>query len=205
MDYAALATPDIVSKTVDALTKRNFKPIVVGTKEEALAKIKELIPPGASVMNGSSRTLEEIGFVDYLKEGTHGWNNLHEAIVAEKDPGKQAELRKHSVVSDYYLGSVHALPQTGELVIASNSGSQLPHLAYTSPNIILVVGTQKITESLSDALDRIETYVIPLEDVNIMQKYGFHTMHAKTLILRQENPMLGRNVHVILVNEKLGF
>jgi len=106
-------------------------------------------------MNGASRTLEEIGYVDYLKSGTHGWKNLHEEILAEKDPATQALLRKQSVLSDYYLGSAHAVTQTGELVIASNSGSQLPHLAYTSPNIILVVGTHKIVPTLQDALARI--------------------------------------------------
>jgi hypothetical protein len=64
-------------------------------------------------MNGASTTLQQIGYVDYLKEGKHGWNNLHDGILAEKDTAKQAELRKHSVVSDYYVGSVHALTDTG--------------------------------------------------------------------------------------------
>ena len=36
-------------------------------------------------MNGSSVTLEQIGFVDYLKAGAHGWNNVHAGIVAEPD------------------------------------------------------------------------------------------------------------------------
>jgi len=51
-------------------------------------------------MNGSSTTLTEIGFVDYLKEGIHGWDNVHEDILNEKDPAKQAQLRKESVLAD---------------------------------------------------------------------------------------------------------
>src|SRR5258708_6455534 len=205
MDYTALASNEAVTKTADALKERNFEAIVVDTKEEALEKIKTLIPEGVSVMNGASRTLEEIGYVEYLKSGTHGWNNLHAAILAEKDPIKQAELRKHSVLSDYYLGSVHSLSQTGEMVISSNSGSQLPHLAYTSPNIILVVGTQKITPTLQEALRRMEEHVVPFEDERMKKAYGYGTMEAKTLILRSENPVLGRKVRVILVKEKLGL
>ncbi len=205
MDYTTVASKDVVAKTAEALNGNKFEAIIVDTKEQALAKIQELIPAGASVMNGASRTLQDIGFVDYLKSGTHGWNNVHAAILAETDPAKQAELRKYSVVSDFYLGSVHALSQTGEMVIASNSGSQLPHLAFTSPNLILVVGAQKITPTLQDALTRVEEHVVPLEDSRALEAYKVHTTYAKTLILHKENPSMGRKVRVLIVNEALGF
>ena len=156
-------------------------------------------------MNGSSRTLEQIGFVDYLKSGKHGWNNLHEAILNEKDKAKQAILRKQSVISDYYLGSVHALVETGEFVIASNSGSQLPYLVFTSPNLILVVSDKKIVPTLKEAMKRLEKHVIPLEDKSIREKYGVGTAPNKILIFKGENPMLGRKVRMILVKEDLGF
>lgn len=203
--YDTLATRETIQKTAEGLKARGFDPIMVGNKEEALEKIKELIPAGASVMNGSSVTLDEIGFVEYLKAGEHGWNNVHEAIINEKDPAKQQELRRNSVTSDFYLGSVHALAETGEMVIASNTGSQLPHLVFTSPNLILVVGTQKITPTLADAMDRLEKYVVPLEDARAMKAYSMHTAQNKTVIMRGENPMMGRKIYVILVNEKLGF
>ncbi len=203
--YAKLASVSAIETTAEALNSHNFSAVILNTKEEALAKIKELIPHGASVMNGASQTLETIGYIDYLKAGQHGWNNVHDGILAEKDPVKQAELRKHSVVSDFYLGSVHALSQTGEMVIASASGSQLPHLAYTSPNLILVVGVQKITPTLADAVHRLETYVIPLEDKRMHEAYNIGTMYAKTLILHKENPAMGRKVHVLIVRESLGF
>jgi hypothetical protein len=109
------------------------------------------------------------------------------------------------VVVYYYLGSVHAVTEEGEMLIASNTGSQLPHLVYTSPNLVLVVSTQKIVPTLQDAFARVEKHIIPLEDVNIMAKYGVHTTWAKTVIMHKENPGLGRKVHVIFVNEKLGF
>ncbi len=204
-DYDTLASKESIDRTIDALKKNNFLPYQVKTKEEALAKIKEILPEGVSIMNGASVTLQEIGFIDFLKSGNHKWKNLHEAILAESDPQKQALLRRQSVVSDYYLGSVHAVSETGELVIASNTGSQLPHLVYTSPNIVLVVGAQKIMPTLPDAIRRLEEYVIPLEDKRMKEAYGMGTTYAKTVILHRENPMFGRKVHIIIVDENLGF
>lgn len=156
-------------------------------------------------MNGSSRTLEEIGFVDYLKSGTHGWKNLHEEILAETDPMKKSVLRKQAVLSDYYLGSVHAVAETGEFVIASNSGSQLPHIVFASPNLIFVVGTQKIMPALDAALARVREYVLPLEDAHMKSLGMPGSAISKLLIFERENVFMKRKVSVIFVNEKLGF
>lgn len=205
MNYDTVADATTIEKTTAALKERNFLPQFVATKAEALAKIKELIPAGASVMNGASRTLEEIGFVDYLKTGQHGWNNLHAAVLAEADKVKQAALRKQSVISDFYLGSAHAVAQTGELFFASASGSQLPHLAFTSPNLILVVGAQKIAPTFNDAFARVRDYVYPLEDARMKSTGAAGSVFAKVLILEREATFMGRKVHIIFVGEKLGF
>ncbi len=205
MDYTKLASSEAVQKTIKALGENNIEGVAVDTKEEALEKIKELIPEGASVMNGSSRTLEQIGFIDYLMSDEHNWKNLKGAILDEKDEELQAKLRRESVLSDYYLGSVHALSEDGQLVIASNTGSQLPHIVYTSPNLIFVVSAKKITPTLRDALMRLEDHVVPLEDKRIMEAYGVHTVLSKILIFKKENPMSSRKIQVIIVNEDLGL
>lgn len=204
-NFDTLASAEAIEKTMLALKKRGFLPELVGDRAAALSRIKELIPAGASVMNGSSRTMEEIGYIDYLKAGKHGWNNLHEAILAEKDPAKQAELRKRSVLSDFYLGSVHAVAATGELLIASNTGSQLPHLVFTSPNLILVVGTQKLMPTLAAAFERLEKYVYPLEDQRMKDTGAVGSNISKVLIFNKEQAFLGRKVHIVFVEEKLGF
>lgn len=203
--YNQLASNESIQATISELAKRNIEAIVVGTKAEALAKIKELIPSGASIMNGSSTTLIEIGFTDYLKAGSHGWNNLHEAILSESDPIKQGKLRQESVMADYYLGSVHALSETGEFIVASNTGSQLPSVVFTSPNLIYVVGTQKITPTLTDAMKRLEEYVVPLENERSLKAYGAPTSLNKIVITKGENPMMGRKITIILVQEVLGY
>ncbi|OGH21378.1 MAG: hypothetical protein A2958_01080 [Candidatus Levybacteria bacterium RIFCSPLOWO2_01_FULL_38_13] len=204
-NWGKLADRSTIERTKSSLENKGYEVFVVEKAEDALSEIKELIPKGASVMNGSSVTLEQIGFVDYLKSGEHRWNNIHKAIVEEKDPIKQSMLRKQAALSDYYLGSVHALLENGEFIVASNTASQLPHIASTSQNLIFVVGAQKIVPSLKAAMERLEEYVVPLENEHMMQKYGSGTSLNKILIFKGENPMLDRKIRFILVNKKLGF
>lgn len=205
MDYNVLRSLDIVNKTAEALRTNGIEAVIVERGVDALKKIKEFIPQGASVMNGASVTLEQIGFVDYLKSGQHGWNNLHELVLAEKDPSKQRMIRKQATLSDYYLGSVHALAENGEFLVGSNTGSQLPHIVFSSLNLIFVVGVQKIVPTLADGMKRLEEYVLPLEDKHMKEKYGSGTMLSKVVIFKRENPRMGRKVRIILVNEQLGF
>lgn len=205
MQYNQLASNESINIVIAKLGEHNVEGIIVKDKSEALAKIKELIPTGSSVMNGSSVSLEQIGFVDYLKDDKHGWNNLHAGIVAETDKAKQSMLRAEAVHADYYLGSVHAVSETGEFVIASNTGSQLPHVVFTSKNLIFVVGAQKIVPNLAEALKRLDEYVIPLEDKHMQEKYGVGTYPNKVVIFKGEAKMMGRKILVMIVKESLGF
>lgn len=203
--YAELVSSEVLNITKENLVKNGFLVETVDTKAEALEKIKSLIPSGASVMNGSSITLNQIGFVDYLKDGNHGWNNLHANILAETDKEKQAKLRKESVLSDFYLGSAHAVSETGEVLIASATGSQMPHLVFTSQNIILAVSTKKIAKDLTDAMNRIQEHVVPLEDER-MKTVGYPgTVYSKLLVLKSEPAMMGRKFTILFINEDLGF
>lgn len=206
MDYNTLAPRSTVEKTAEALKSHGFTPTILETGTDALEFIKKNIPQGASVMNGASRTLEEVGFVEHLKAGQHGWNNMHETILAEKDADKQKALRRQALTSEYYLGSVHALTETGEMVIASNTGSQLPHIVYSSPNVIFVVGTQKIVPTLDDGRKRLREHVVPLEDERMKAAYGSGTALNKEFLFHAENTAFtGRAIQVLLVNERLGF
>lgn len=205
MNYTTIPTKEIVEKTKNTLTENGIETIVVENGALALEKIKELIPQGVSVMNGSSTTLNQIGFVEYLKEGKHGWNNLHATILAEQDPEKQALLRKQSVLSDFYLGSVHGLTEDGEFVIGSNSGSQLPHIVFTSQHLIFVVSTNKIVPTLADALKRLEEYSLPLEDARAKSIGWGGSQISKIVIWKKENQKMGRTVKMILINEPLGY
>jgi L-lactate utilization protein LutC len=206
MNYTQLPTQETVTKTIEALKARNIEGHSVATGADALAKVKELIPAGASVNNGSSTTLHQIGLVDYLKDSaSNGWKNLHAASITETDPEKKAAAKDAAHFADFYLGSVHALTEDGELVIASASGSQLPSIVHTAKNIIFVVSSMKIMANLEAALDRVRTHVVPLEDARMKSVNMGGTALAKIVLFEMEPAFTGRKIHVIFVNEALGF
>jgi len=206
MDFAALASRQVIAATVEALKARGVNAEVAATGKEALERLRALIPAGASLSTGASLTLKEIGFEDLLISGTHPWKNLKAAIVAEKDAARQTLLRRQSALADWYLGSVHAVVQTGELVWASLTGSQLAPYAYAASNLIWVAGAQKIVPTVDAGMRRIREYIFPHEDARMRAASGgrMGSGIGKMLIFEREAPFLGRKLHLILVQERLG-
>lgn len=206
MSYSDLATSKEIERTMAAVSARGISAELVSTRGEALARLRELIPAGASVMTGASLTLKEIGFEELLISKSHPWRNLKDEIVAEKDPARQTLLRRQGTMADCFLGSVHAVAQTGQLVIASMTGSQLAPYAFSSGHVIWVVGTQKIAADLDDAVRRVREYVLPHEDKRMREASGgkMGSMIGKLLIIEQEAPFLGRKLTLLLVNEVVG-
>ena len=203
MDWDAIPSDEIIRSTADVLQKRGFQAVIVGTRTEALEKLKELIPADASVTTGSSTTLDEIGFTRYLVSGKHPYRNLKEAIVAEKDPQKQGELRRQSILADYFLGSVQALAQTGESVSCDATGTRTGPYAYGPRKVIWVLGVNKIVKDLELALRRMREHCVPLEDQR-MKKAGYPgTTLSRILIYEQCTPP--NRITAVLIKEKLGF
>ena len=204
IDYDVLPGAEQVEKTMAAVRERGIKAELVETKEAALARVKELIPAGATIYNGASITLAQIGFDELLKTGNHPWRNLKGEALAEKDMARQMQLRRQGVLADYYLGSVHAIAATGEIVVASATGSQLAAYAYSSSNILWVAGAQKITPSLQEAIQRVREHSLPTEDQNAKNAGRPGSFIGKLLIFEREADYLRRNLRLILVNEILG-
>lgn len=204
MDYNQLPSQEVIDKTIAGLQARNVEVHFVQNKAEALATLKELIPAGAELNTASSTTLEQIGFTDMLKSKEHPWKNWKDKILAETDPAKQRELRKQSLSTPYFIGSIHALTEDGQALDASNSGSQIPGYAFASDNVIWVIGAQKIVPTLQDGFDRIAKHVVPLEDKRMKSTGAPGTKWSQTYIFHYAS-MPWRKYHVILVNEVLGF
>jgi LUD domain len=206
MSFDTPASIEQIEITTEALKARGITAEVVQTGVEARDRLRALIPPGASLSTGASLTLKEIGFEELLVSGSHPWKNLKAEYLAEKDPARQLILRRQSTLADYYLGSVHAVSQTGEIVIASMTGSQLAPYAYGASNVIWAVGTQKITPSLEEAIRRVREYVFPHEDVRMREATGGKrgSMIGKLLIFEREAALLNRKITVIFVRQKVG-
>lgn len=203
MDYNVLPSDEIIEKTAEKIRQNGIEVFVVPNGGEALTKIKEIIPLDATVMNGSSTTLEQIGFVEHLATEEHPWKNLHDAILKEQDPEKKAKLRKESILADYFLGSVNAIAETGELVASDASGSRVGAYPFAAGHVLLVSGANKIVPTLQDAIKRIWEYVYPLENERAKKAYGRGSTVGKTVIIHKE--IFPQRTTLILVKEKLGF
>lgn len=205
IDYNVLPAEEEILATVEAIRERGFTVELVETRADALDLLKHLIPDGAEVMTGASKTLQEIGLEEMLISGAHPWVNLKDALLAEQDPVIQMQLRRQNTLAEYYLGSVHAIAETGEMVFVSGSGSQLPAYAYGSPNVIWVAGIQKIVPTLDLAIQRVREYCLAQEDAR-MKSLGYPGSRiSKLLIMEYESQAYNqRTTTLILVKESLG-
>jgi L-lactate utilization protein LutC len=120
------------------------------------------------------------------------------------DPKTQnREMQKMGATPEYMIGSVHAVTETGRVIIASMTGSQLAGYAAAAAHVIWVVGTQKIVPTLEDGLRRLEEYTLPLENTRALKASGINSSINKLLFVNKEfRP--GRTT-MILVKENLGY
>jgi len=161
-------TRNRVERTFEDLRARGVAAAFVRNREEALAKVLEMIPRAASIAHGTSTTLQEIGFVDRMRARDSGYRYLNEEWRAEEDPAKRSRLRaKLSIEADYFLGSVQAICETGEVVGSDASGSRQAFYTYGPPRVIWVAGINKLTPTIEDALRRVREVALPKEDARI--------------------------------------
>jgi L-lactate utilization protein LutC len=201
--WNSLPSPETVDTTVHEIEARGIQVIRSPTAEDALGVLKKIIPQGAEVMNGSSTTLIEIGYEEFIAGGTSGWNIVHNLIRAENDDKKRADLRRKSVTADYFISGANAIARTGEIVACDASGSRVGAWPFAAGHLILVVGINKIVPTVDDALNRVREYAFRLENARAQKVYGTPSVIGKCVILAHEKNE-GR-VTLILVNEALGY
>ncbi|HSD57683.1 MAG TPA: lactate utilization protein [Methanotrichaceae archaeon] len=192
-----------IASTVQAIEARGIKVLRVKDGGAALEKIKEIIPSDAEVMNGSSTTLIEIGFDEFLNAGQHGWKDFHKVITSEDDKAKRNDLRRKAVAAEYFLSGVNAIAMTGELVSCDATGSRVGAWPFAAKSLILVAGVNKVVPTLEDALRRIREYAYPLEDARARKASGTPSRIGKCVILASERQ--SDRVTLILIDDKLGY
>ncbi len=193
---------DPVERVAAALRSHNIEAVVVDTGDQARDLVLELIPAGAEVHSGKSRTLEQIGLYDELM--TSGRYDAIRPRLAAMDRATQGrEIRKMTSAPDFMLGSVAAVTEAGALVSASATGSQLGAYAAGAGRLILVVGSQKIVPDLDAALRRIDEVVFPWENEQVRTRLGVDTALEKVLVMYGEWGA-GRTT-VVLVREPVGI
>ena len=200
--FADPAPAQRLERAAAALTAHGFAVEILDDAAAARARVKDLIPEGASVLTGASETLRLSGIdADINASGRYQAVRTRGMTL---DRVKDAdEIRRLLASPDVAVGSVNALTETGSLVIASASGSQLPGYAGGAAHAIWVVGAQKVVPDLSTALRRIEDYALPLENARAQAVYGGPSAVNRLLILNAE-PHPGRGT-VLLLREAIGF
>ena len=199
--FAQVASDLEVETARQALEANGFKVRVVESLEAARQEVLGLIPKGSEVFTATSVTLDKAGLTDELN--SNKYSSVRDKFMPlYGDSSKAVEMRRIGSGSDYAVGSVHAVTEDGQVVVASASGSQIPNYVYGASHVIWVVGSQKVAVDLNQALERIEDYTFGLEDKRAMAAYGVHSSLNKLLIYRKEPA--GR-VTIILVKESVGF
>jgi len=191
-----------VNRTAAALEANGIT--VQRASDAASAKriVLDLIPDGSQVYHGASQTLDLVGITDEIDRSWR-YAALRPRIWSMDRETEAQEIRRLGAAPDVMLGSVHAVTETGSLLAASMSGSQLGPYVSGAGRVILVVGTQKIVRDIEEGLLRINEYAYRLEDARAQAAYGIRSAVNKIVVINRE--ITPGRITVVLVDEVLGF
>jgi L-lactate utilization protein LutC len=195
------ASAQRLERTAAALTAKNFAVEILADAAAARTRVRELVPAGASVFTAASETLRLSGIEEDINNSGR-YDSLKSRPPLDRVT-QRTELWAALSTPDVLVGSVAAVTETGSLVAASASGSQLPGYAGAAARVIWVVGAQKVVPDLSAALRRVEEHCLPLENERALAAYGVPSAVNRVLILNAE-PAPGRGT-VLLLREAAGF
>lgn len=209
MDKHLFLRNELLAATViKGLESRNMSGYYAASSEEALAKALELIPEGSSVTMGGSMTAFEIGLVDAVKEGNYNFIDR----TAYEDP-REALLLGYD--ADVFLASANAMTQDGILVNIDGNANRVSYIAQGPRKVIFIVSLNKVCDDVDSAMKRARNVAAPSNT----QRFNINTPCKKTgtcvdckspdticcqFLITRYSRHEGR-IHVILVNDELGF
>ena len=198
----------LAQTVIKGLESRNMTGYYAANKEEALKKALELIPEGSTVTMGGCASAHEIGLVSAVENGNYTFIDRYKA----EDP-KEAMLQAYR--ADVYLASANAMTQDGIIVNIDGNSNRVSAIAYGPSKVIFIVGMNKICNDVDGAMKRARNVAAPINtnrfDLNTpcsktgtcMDCKSPDTICCQFLVTRfSRHP--GR-IHVILVNDNLGF
>jgi len=200
--FAEPASAQQLDRAAAALVAHGFTVEILDDAPAARTRIAELVPAGASVFTGASETLRLSGIDADLNESGR-YDSVRRRGYTMDRATQLAEIWRMIATPDVVVASAHAVTETGSIVVASASGSQLPAFAGGSLRAIWVVGAQKVVPDLPAALRRIEEHCLPLESERALAAYGQPSAVNRVLVLNAE-PEPGRG-SVLLLREAIGF
>ena len=198
----------LAQKVIKGLESRNMSGYYASNKEEALKKALELIPEGSSISMGGAMSAHEIGLVEALKEGEYHFIDRDAAM------DKRAAMLS-TYDADYFLSSANAITEDGVMINIDGNANRVSAIAQGPKHVIFIVGMNKVCPDVDSAIKRARNVAAPIN----AQRFGLSTPCAKTgscmdckspdticcqFLMTRYSRHEGR-IHVILVNDNLGF
>ncbi len=149
-----------IEKTIANLEKNKMSGYYVKNREELLLLLSKLIKRGETVGCGDSVTLEETGVFEYLRSGDYIFYDKHQQNLTSED--KRALYLKN-FEADTFITGTNAITEDGELFNIDGNGSRVAPMIYGPGQVIVVVGTNKITENAEEAIVRTRQIAAPLD------------------------------------------
>ncbi len=198
----------LAQKVIKGLQSRNMSGYYAKDKEEALKIALELIPEGSSVTMGGAMSAHEIGLVEALKAGNY--NFIDRDAYEDK---RAAMLMAYD--ADVFLSSANAMTEDGVMVNIDGNSNRVSAIAQGPRKVVFIVGMNKVCDDLDGAMKRARNVAAPIN----AQRFGLSTPCAKTgACMDCKSPdticcqfLITRfsrhkdRIHVILVNDNLGF
>ncbi|WIX75300.1 LUD domain-containing protein [Amycolatopsis carbonis] len=200
--FTAPASAQRLQRTATALAAHGFTVEILDDVAAARTRVTELVPQGASVLTAASETLRLSGIDDDLNSSGR-YEAIKPRTLAMDRATAADDIRRLRASPDFLVGSAAAVTETGSLVIASGSGSQLPASSGGAARAIWFVGAQKVVPDLDAALRRVEDHCLPLESERALAAYGWPSAVNRLLVLNAE-PFPGRST-IVLLREAIGF
>jgi L-lactate utilization protein LutB len=202
-----------IQHLINQLSKRNMNGYFVQNKIEAEQKALEMIPSMSTVGFGGSVTLEQIGILDTLR--SKGNVTLLDRTIL-KNPVALHQLYVQMFGCDVFLSGSNAITENGQIVNVDGRGNRVAMITYGPKKIIIIIGKNKITKDLDSAMIRIKTVACPLnlkrirelskqkgKDAN--QEWSLETIWGQVSIIERQLKQDQKRIHVIIVDEELGF
>lgn len=198
----------LAKKVIEGLKSRNMTGYYVANKEEAVKKALELIPEGSSVTMGGATSAHEIGLVDALKNGNYDF------IDRDAYEDKRAAMLL-AYDADVFLSSANAMTEDGVIINIDGNSNRVSAIAQGPRKVIFIVGMNKICNDVDAAMKRARNVAAPIN----AQRFNLQTPCSKTgscfnckspdticcqILITRFSRHEGR-IHVILVNDNLGF
>lgn len=151
---------DIITETIDNLCKNNMIGYYVGTLPQLYELIRKLMPEGQTVGCGDSVTLEQSGVFEYVRNHSYTFLDKYRQGLSRME---KREIYLQNFRADTFLTGINAVTTDGKLFNIDGNGSRVAPIIYGPKQVIAVVGTNKVVNSVEDAILRARQIAAPLD------------------------------------------